>query len=176
MPSPALVSKDVLKTFVYPVCETRIFLPRGMRLVSLWEERKGHRKSRSSHTLYRLPSAPTEHPSSKYPIFFTIAAIPHELSRAARRPISLARARKNCRSASVVSRAKKWVNMPMIMSNSSVGSLPRHEPKLNQYRWTTGRATIEALTFPSETKKRYQSNTVSQACMYSDRGKGHPRR
>ena len=27
-PSPALVSKDVLKTFVYPVCETRIFLPR----------------------------------------------------------------------------------------------------------------------------------------------------
>ena len=83
------------------------------------------KKPRGLHTLYRLPSAPTEHPSSRYPIFFTIAAIPHELSRAARRPISLARALKNCRSANVVSRAKKCVNMPMIMRSSSVGSLPR---------------------------------------------------
>lgn len=79
-------------------------------------------------TLYRLPSAPTEHPSSKYPIFFTIAAMPHELSLAARRPISLASARKNWRSASVVSRAKKCVNMPMIIRSSSVGSLTRLEP------------------------------------------------
>lgn len=128
MPSPAFVSKDVLKTFMYPICEARIFLFRGKELVVLFGKRGNGAQIRGSHTLYRLPSAPTEHPSSRYPIFFTIAAIPHELSRAARRPISLARARKNCRSASVVSRAKKWVNMPMIMRSSSVGSLPRNEP------------------------------------------------
>lgn len=139
MLSPALVSKDILKTFMYPVCKTRIFLSKGKQSVSLSGKEKEHRKLRGSHTLYRLPSAPTEHPSSKYPIFFTIAAIPHELSRAARRPISLARARKNCRSASVVSRAKKCVNMPIIMRSSSVGSLSRYEPKSNQGRWTTKR-------------------------------------
>ena len=74
-------------------------------------------------TLYKEPSAPTEHPSSKRPFLFTIAAIPQALSLAERFPISLASARKNCRSARVVSRAKKCVKIPMIINNSSVGSL-----------------------------------------------------
>lgn len=84
-----------------------------------------HRETKKKRTLYKLPSAPTLHPSSRYPILLTIAAIPHADIRAARRPISFASARKNCRSASVVSSAKKCEKMPMIMSSSSVGSLCR---------------------------------------------------
>ena len=38
-------------------------------------------------------------------------------------PISFANARKNWRSANVVSTAKKWEKMPMIIRSSSVGSL-----------------------------------------------------
>lgn len=76
-----------------------------------------------SLTLYNEPSAPTEHPSSKVLILLTRAAIPHADNRAARLPIRRANARKNCRSARVVSRAKKCVKMPMIINNSSVGSL-----------------------------------------------------
>lgn len=82
-----------------------------------------HTNEGKKRTLYKLPSAPTLHPSSRYPILLTIAAIPHADIRAARLPISFASARKNCRSASVVSSAKKWEKMPMIMSSSSVGSL-----------------------------------------------------
>ena len=74
-------------------------------------------------TLYKLPSAPTEQPSSRYPILPTMAAIPHALKRAARRPISFAKARKNWRSARVVTTAKKCVKIPIIMRSSSVGSL-----------------------------------------------------
>ena len=77
-----------------------------------------------ARTLYKEPSAPTPHPSSRYPILVTIAAIPHALRRAARLPTRRARARKNCRSASVVSMPKKWVKMPIIIRSSSVGSLP----------------------------------------------------
>lgn len=73
-------------------------------------------------TLYKLPSAPTIHPSSKYPIFPTIAAIPHALNLAALLPTIFAKALKNCLSASVVSITKKCVKMPMIINSSSVGS------------------------------------------------------
>lgn len=83
-------------------------------------------------TLYNEPSAPTEQPSSRYPILLTMAAIPHALSLAARRPTSFASARKNCRSASVVSNAKKCEKMPMIMRSSSVGSL-QNRGSVNTY-------------------------------------------
>ena len=88
------------------------------------------------HTLYSDPSAPTIQPSSRYPFFVTIAAMPHALSRAARLPTRRASARKNCLSARVVSRAKKWVNIPMIISNSSVGSLfLRKRGRIREIDW-----------------------------------------
>jgi hypothetical protein len=74
-------------------------------------------------TLYKEPSAPTEHPWSKSPFLLTIAAIPQALNLAERLPMSLANARKNWRSARVVSKAKKCVKIPMIIKSSSVGSL-----------------------------------------------------
>jgi hypothetical protein len=76
-------------------------------------------------TPYSDPSAATAHPFSRYPIFLTIAPMPHALSLAARVPMSAASFLKNCRSSVVVSTPKKWLNMPMMVSSSSVGSLLR---------------------------------------------------
>jgi hypothetical protein len=78
-------------------------------------------------TLYSEPSAPTAHPSSRYPFLLTIAAIPQADSRAARVPINTASFLKNSRSSSVVSIPKKCVNTPMMVSSSSVGSLARRQ-------------------------------------------------
>lgn len=79
--------------------------------------------SLSGHTLYNDPSAPTEHPSSKLLVLLTRAAMPHADRRAARLPIRRAKARKNWRSGSVVSIAKKCENIPIHIKSSSVGSL-----------------------------------------------------
>ena len=128
---PSFLSEDIKQAFVHTVCKSRIFLDRNIKQAV--NKRKLPKETTvNERTLYKDPSAPTEHPSSKYPILPTIAAIPQELNLAARRPMSLARARKNCRSANVVSSAKKCVKIPMIIKSSSVGSLGRID-RLHQH-------------------------------------------
>jgi len=66
---PSFLPKYIKQAFMYPICKPRIFLLIQTGSQQGWASRGSNSETCVfKRTLYRDPSAPTEHPSSKYPI------------------------------------------------------------------------------------------------------------